>query len=173
MTHRALRAALAASLLAAALLASCGPTQKTAAGPREPGRETVCALDGMILLDYPGPKAQIHYDQGEPDYFCDTVEMFAIYLRPEQKRRVTGIFTQDMGRADWSEPRGHWIDAKSALFVVGGRKHGSMGPTIAPFSRREDAEAFAREHGGKVLRFDEVTFDMVSLDGGVVSDALM
>lgn len=51
----------------------------------------------MLLLDYPGSKAQIHYDQGLPEFFCDTVEMFAIYLEPEQKKRVVAIYTQDYG----------------------------------------------------------------------------
>lgn len=173
MKRRKALAALAAVLGAPWLPAACGRSEKAAAGPREPTRETSCALDGMILLDYPGPKAQIHYDQGEPDFFCDTLEMFSIYLRPEQKRRVVGIFTQDMGRADWNDPRGHWIDAKSAYYVAGSRKAGSMGPTIAPFARREDAEAFAGQHGGKVFRFGEVTYEMVRLDGGVLRDERM
>ncbi|WP_425444952.1 nitrous oxide reductase accessory protein NosL [Thauera aromatica] len=32
-----------------------------------------------------------------------------------------------------------------------------MGPTAASFAREADAQAFATEHGGSVLRFDEVT----------------
>jgi copper chaperone NosL len=43
---------------------------------------------------------------------------------------------------------------------------GSMGPTLASFARIEDAQAFVKQYGGKVLRFDEVTVDMVALDGG-------
>ena len=66
---------------------------------------TLCALDGMLLLDYPGSKAQIHYDQGLPEFFCDTVEMFAIYLEPEQKKRVVAIYTQDMGKTDGIKPQ--------------------------------------------------------------------
>jgi copper chaperone NosL len=50
-------------------------------------KETVCALDGMLLWDYPGPKGQIHYEQGPPDFFCDTMEIFALYLRPEQQKQ--------------------------------------------------------------------------------------
>ena len=50
---------------------------------------TSCSLDGMTLADFPGPKAQIHYATGSPDFFCDTVEMFSIYLQPEQKKNTT------------------------------------------------------------------------------------
>ena len=65
--------------------------------PHELSAGDSCSLDGMSLLDFPGPKAQIHYANGETDLFCDTVEMFSIYLQPEQQKRITGIFTQDMG----------------------------------------------------------------------------
>ncbi|MEI8362379.1 MAG: nitrous oxide reductase accessory protein NosL [Betaproteobacteria bacterium] len=134
---------------------------------------TSCSLDGMTLADFPGPKAQIHYVTGEPDYFCDTVEMFSSYLNPEQKKRITGIFTQDMGKANWEKPQGNWVDAKQAFYVLGSKKTGSMGPTLAAFTRQQDADNFAKEFGGKVLPFDKVTSDMVDLTGGVVHDEHM
>lgn len=161
------------SLWLAALLLAAGCTTSTPVGPVEPTRETACALDGMLLLEYPGPKAQIHYDQGPPDFFCDTTEMFAMVLKPEQKRRLVAVYTQDMGQADWAHPVGHWIDAKTAYYVVGSSRKGSMGATIGSFAREEDARSFARQYGGKVLRFNEVTPAMASLDGGVVRDERM
>jgi len=159
-------------LWAAAMLAACGQTAQAPAKPVEITRETYCSLDGMALADYPGPKAQIHYEQGKPDFFCDTVEMFSIYLRPEQQRRVRAIFVQDMAGTDWNNPRGHWIDAKTAFYVMGSRMRGSMGPTLASFSREQDAKSFAGKYGGKVLRFGEVKLDMVTLDGGVIRDEI-
>lgn len=136
-------------------------------------RSTSCSLDGMILMDYPGPKAQIHYDKDEADFFCDTMEMFSIYLRPEQKKRVKALFTQDMGKTPWEQPTGNWIDAKSAYYVIDSKKLGAMGPTLAAFSSMEDAQAFVTRFGGKILRFDEVTVNMVSLDGGAQHDERM
>ncbi len=154
-------------------LAACGGAEQTSLAPLEITRDTVCSLDGMILADYPGPKAQIHYDQGPPDFFCDTMELFSIYLRPEQQKRVRALYVQDMGKADWNNPQDHWIDARNAFFVHGASKRGSMGPTLASFAREEDAKAFAAQYGGKVLRFTEVTPDMVSLDGGALHDQRM
>lgn len=161
--------------LAATLLAACGQSSgPTALAPLEITRGTSCALDGMLLADYPGPKAQIFYaGQAEPDFFCDTVEMFNVYLTPEQVRTVRGIFVQDMGKAAWDEPRGHWIDAKSAYYVHGSRREGSMGPTIASFALEEDAAKFAAEYGGKVYRFSDIQADMAVLDGGVLNDSRM
>ena len=164
--------AMAAVCCALLITTGCGERATTVA-PQDITRETVCALDGMLLADYPGPKGQIQYDHGPPDFFCDTMEMISIYLRPEQQKRAIAVFTQDMGRADWSEPRGHWIDAKSAFYVQGSSRQGSMGPTLASFAREEDAQAFVRQYGGKVLRFGEITLDMVALDGGVLRDERM
>jgi len=171
--RRAARRIAIAGMLAALLVAAGCEQQARTVAALEIDRNTACALDGMLLMDYPGPKAQIQYDQGDPDFFCDTVEMFAIYLKPEQKRRVVGLFTQDMGQADWVKPRGHWIDAKTAFYVAGSKRKGAMGPTLASFAVRADAEAFAGRYGGKVLKFDEVTIDKVRLDGGVVHDERM
>ena len=170
-----IRHTLILAALAATLVAACGKsTGPAAVSPLEITRNTSCSLDGMLLADYPGPKAQIFYaGQAEPDFFCDTVEMFHVYLTPEQVREVRGIFVQDMGKADWDEPHDHWIDAKSAYYVYGSRREGSMGPTIASFALEQDAAKFAAEYGGKVYRFADIQPGMVMLDGGVLNDSHM
>ncbi|WP_411833809.1 nitrous oxide reductase accessory protein NosL [Pseudoxanthomonas mexicana] len=168
--------ALSLGLTAAALLAGCGEksAQTATLAPAEIETGTACVLDGMLLADYPGPKAQIHYaGQEQPEFFCDTVELFNTLLAGEQARAVRAVYVQDMGQADWEEPRGHWIDAKAAFYVHGSKVHGSMGPTFASFAQRADAEAFAGEHGGQVLAFGEVTKDMVDLRGGALHDSHM
>ncbi len=169
------RRTLIVAALATTLLAACGQSSgPTTVAPLEINRSTSCSLDGMLLADYPGPKAQIFYaGQAEPDFFCDTVEMFHIYLTPEQVRNVRGIFVQDMGKADWDEPHGHWIDAKSAYYVYGSKRVGSMGPTIASFALEQNATKFAAEYGGKVYQFADIKPDMVVLDGGVLHDSHM
>ncbi len=159
-------------LVALSLVGACTREQAPPAA-QEVTSGTACALDGMLLNDYPGPKAQIHYNDGTTEFFCDTVEMFSILLRPESQRRVLAVYTQDMGQADWRQPRDHWIDARSAWYVQGSKLKGSMGPTFAAFARREDAEAFAGKYGGKVLRFDQVTPEMADLRGGAEHDERM
>lgn len=157
------------TLAAGVLLAACG--QATLA-PRaqEPTAETACALDGMVLNDFPGSKAQVHYTDGKPDYYCDLMELFAVLLAPEHKRKVAAVFVQDVGKTDWAKPSGHWIAAKEALFVVGSKKMGSMGPTFGAFSNAQDAAAFVQKAGGKVVPFDQVTAAMLDT-GGAAGDA--
>lgn len=163
-----------ALLLATLLLGACGPSGTAPVQPAELTREHYCALDGMLLADYPGPKAQIHYaGQPTPEFFCDTVEMFALLLKPEQARQVTAAFVQDLDQTTWDAPKGAWIDAKKAFYVVGTRKRGAMGPTLPSFGSRAGAEKFAATEGGKVLAYAEITPDMARLDGGALHDQRM
>lgn len=142
--------------------------------PAEIEAATSCELDGMLLADYPGPKAQIHYaGAAAPVFFCDTVEMFAMLLRPEQARTLRAAFVQDMARADWDKPRGHWFDAKAGFYVAGSKRRGSMGPTFISFAAEADAQKFTAGHGGKVLRFAEVRPEMADLGGGALHDTRM
>ena len=171
-SSRPVRRLLPMLLVAALLLAGCGEPAKPAL-PLALADDTACALDGMILGDFPGPKAQIHYDRGEPDFFCDTREMFSILLRPEQQKRIVAIYTQDMGKADWEQPDGHWLDARSAFYVVDSPRRAAMGPTVPGFASAADAASYAKQHGGKVLPFANVTLDMVDLSGGVSHDERM
>ena len=174
--RRALGMAAFTALATSSLLAGCGDkaAEQQSLAPVEIDRSTSCELDGMLLSDYPGPKAQIHYaGQEKPSFFCDTIELFNTPLAGEQVRAVRAVYVQDMGKADWNEPKGHWIDAKTAVYVLGSKRHGSMGPTIASFAQEADAAKFAGEHGGKVLRFADIKLDMVDLSGGALHDTRM
>lgn len=165
----------AACALPFASLVGC--SRDEAAGPATPVEieaATTCELDGMLLAEYGGPKAQVHYaGLAAPVFFCDTVEMFAALLRPEQARKVRAAFVQDMAKADWDQPRGHWFDASTGFYVVGSRRHGSMGPTIVSFAGEPAAHEFAGRFGGKVLPFAQIRPEMADLGGGASHDARM
>jgi copper chaperone NosL len=168
--------ALLGALAATTGLSACGEREGAGAGvvPMEIDATTSCSLDGMLLADYPGPKAQIHYaGQATPVFFCDTVELFNTVLRPEQVRKVVAMYVQDMGQTSWEQPRGHWIDARSAYYVLGSKRPGSMGPTIGSFAQEADARKFIEQWKGRLLRFDEIKPEMVDLSGGALHDTRM
>lgn len=154
-------------------LGACSQTEQAAPLPQEIAQGTSCTLDGMLLADFPGPKAQIHYAQGATEFFCDTVEMFSIYLRPEQQKKIRAMYVQDMGKTDWNTPQGHWIDAKTAVYVQGSKLRGSMGPTFASFADEAAARTFIEKNGGKLLHFSEITPEMAALNGGALHDQRM
>ena len=162
-------------LLAAGLVAACGDKASTTAlAPAEIERGTACELDGMLLADYPGPKGQIRFaNVAEVQWFCDTTELLSTLLAPEQVRTVVSAFVQDMAKADWEQPRGHWIDARQAVYVLGSRRKGSMGPTAISFASDADAQAFVQQQGGRALRFAEIQPAMVDLSGGAQQDTRM
>lgn len=163
-----------ATLCASSALFACGERTEAPVAAVEIDAATTCDLDGMLLADYPGPKAQIHFKGEEkPAFYCDTVEMFNTLLKPEQVKPVRSVLVQDMGKADWNQPRGNWFDARTGIYVLGSKLRGSMGPTIASFLREEDAKSFATKNGGKVLKFSEFTRDMVDLGGGAMHDTKM
>ncbi len=157
-------------------LAACKPEQQKAASiaPAEIRPDTACELDGMLLADYPGPKGQIHYaGLEEPAFYCDTTEVLNALIAPEQVRKLNAVYVQDMGKTDWDNPQGAWIDARTALYVHGSRRKGSMGPTLASFSAEADAQTFIKQYGGKLLRMNEITPHHVDLRGGANMDHSM
>jgi copper chaperone NosL len=161
--------------LLASALAGCG--QSGSSQPQvaaEIDAHSTCDLDGMLLADYPGPKAQIYYvGQKEPVFYCDTIELFHTLLAPEQVRAIQSVLVQDMGKADWEKPHGNWVDARTAIYVLGSKRHGSMGPTIASFATEQDAKKFAAEWGGKVVHYADIKPNMVDLSGGALHDTRM
>lgn len=133
-----------------------------------------CSLDGMLLADFPGPKGQILYAHDkQAHWFCDTVELLSTLLAPEQVRAVRAAYVQDMGKADWERPSGHWILARNAVFVLGSKRHGSMGPTAASFADEAAAQSFVQSYGGRLLRFADIKPEMVDLSGGALHDTRM
>jgi copper chaperone NosL len=170
-SRRTRRLQLGAGVLLAVLLGACSQAVPKAAA-LEPGDDTVCVLDGMQLKEHPGPKAQIHYVEGKPEFFCDLMELFTVTLLPEQKRAVAAMFVQDMGKTGWDHPSANWIDAKTALYVIGSKKNGSMGPTFGSFSSVQDAEAFVKKEGGRIMHFEQITPEMAN-PGGASHDSAM
>ena len=119
------RSALAA--LATLALAAC-TYSATNLPAIDPSDEAACALDGMLLRDFPGPKAQVRFADGKTSYFCDVKELLGEMLAPEQRRATSAFYVQDMGSTNWQQPQGHWIGAHDALYVLGSKAQGSMGP---------------------------------------------
>jgi copper chaperone NosL len=149
-----------------ALLAACGGTSGVAQHAVDTHDDDVCAVCGMYLNASPGPRAEAWLaGRTTPLTFDSTRDFFAYVLQPENRSRLQGMFVQDSARIDWQHPShaaASFIDARSAFYVAWQPLPGSMGPTLAPFATRAAAAAFVQAHGGQVLRFDQVTTDLVS-----------
>ena len=123
-----------------------------------------CHLCGMLITRFDGPKGEIfRKETGDQVFkFCSTRDMFSYYLDPENKRNVAQMLVHDMSKMPWGSDSindKYFIDAKTAWYVIGSEKTGAMGETLASFSQQSDAQAFAKEFGGKVISFADISYD--------------
>lgn len=166
MTTPRFRRGLPGLMLLAALLAGCGDGGESATAPPavEPTREAMTYYGGMILVDHPGPKAQIHLaSRDKPLWFPQVRNAVAFTMSPEEPDDITAIYVTDMAVADgWASPQ-QWIPADEAVYVIDSECRGGMGALEAvPFSQREAAQAFIELHGGKlVASWDAIPKDYI------------
>ena len=117
-----------------------------------------CALCGMTISRFPGPKGEAFFQgREEPLKFCSTRDLLAYLNQPESRTTLAAAFVHDLGQTTWQDPADStFTDAQRAWYVVGHPLKGAMGPSPASFAERAAAEAFAAERGGRVLAFKEV-----------------
>jgi nitrous oxide reductase accessory protein NosL len=120
-------------------------------------KEQKCPVCGMFLYKYPKWVSEIHYSNGRIEAFDGMKDLFKYYF--EHKKRVSLILTQ----AYYTQKS---IDARYAFYVIGSDVYGPMGSELVPLSSNKRAKKFLIEHRGrKILRFDNITEDLVySLD---------
>ncbi|PHQ99371.1 MAG: copper resistance protein CopZ [Marinosulfonomonas sp.] len=149
------------------LLAACKEDQAASQipGPVELTQEAAGYYCQMVILEHQGPKAQVHLEgMFAPLWFSQVRDGIAYLKSPEQSAEILVLYVNDMGRAtSWSEiGEGNWIIASDAYFVIGSDAIGGMGaPEVVPFGNQADADAFADEHGGEVMRLDDIPTEAV------------
>jgi len=127
-------------------------------------KDEKCPVCGMFVYKYPRWAAQIFYKdaKGEKHLSFDGVkDMMKFYLNPSKwgdykgvkenisKMKVTDYYTQKA------------IDAKSAYYVTGSDVLGPMGKELIPFSSKEEALKFIKDHKGKVVKYSEITAEVL------------
>lgn len=125
-----------------------------------------CHLCGMLINGFPGPKGEAYVrDNPHVFKFCSTRDLFSYILQPDVKTIVKAIYVNDMGKTNWQKPvmkADNFTDARTAYYVINQPLRGAMGHTIASFSKKRDAEAFIKKQGGKLLRFKDITLEIVA-----------
>lgn len=157
-------------LLLAVILAGCekNPTLPTRF-PSAIEQGDTCAVCGMYIEGMPGPRGEAYVEgRRAPLKFGSTRDFFAYVLEPEHQQMLQQLFVQDAATIAWKHPSNApstFTDARKAWYVAWQPMPGGMGPTLASFAKRADAQAFVREHGGEMLQFGQVTPQLVSLLG--------
>ncbi len=116
---------------------------------------------GMLLSEHAGPKGQILLEgQDAPVWFTSVRDTFTFLTLPEEAKSIAAVYVSDMAKAaSWEEPGAdNWMLAAGAFFVVDSDLQGGMGGAEAvPFSSEAAAQAFVREHHGRIVGFDEAS----------------
>ncbi len=80
-------------------------------------------------------------NKNEPKHWVDRSDIAAIFVTDYASKQYT--------------------DATKAYYVKGSDVQGPMGDDLVPFAKSEDAHAFASQHGGEVLTFEDITPDII------------
>ncbi|MEW6720864.1 MAG: nitrous oxide reductase accessory protein NosL [Thermodesulfobacteriota bacterium] len=152
---RRLAAGLAvAALLSAAAWASDGKPVKPKAGDK-------CPVCGMFVSKYPDFLAESIHRDGSYAVFDGAKDLFKYLRNPgtfapgRRPSDIVAIYVTDYYSLAL-------IDGKRALYVVGSDVYGPMGREPIPFAAEKEAREFLADHKGKrILRFEEVTADVL------------
>jgi nitrous oxide reductase accessory protein NosL len=151
------------SVIAPLLLGLILSTTTLAAPPpaATPSARDKCPVCGMFVAKYANWVTSSRFKDGSVVYFDGVKDLFTHYFDPS--RYTPGRRQGDIAAMTVREYYAlKTIDAKSAWFVIGSDVHGPMGNELVPFASRDDAAAFLADHKGKkILRFNEITRQIV------------
>ncbi|WP_298774019.1 nitrous oxide reductase accessory protein NosL [uncultured Shewanella sp.] len=152
------------SLIMLLFIVACGDPSAQSAHPAvKIGPQDECHLCGMIIVNFPGPKGEAYTKTStKVKKFCSTLDLFSFLLDPEYQYQIKEVYVHDMGKTPWEAPQdSDFIDARTAWYVVGSSKLGSMGKTLASFAMKKDADRFMKKNGGKVYTYDDINITML------------
>ncbi|WP_255194371.1 NosD domain-containing protein [Natronobeatus ordinarius] len=126
------------------------------------------------------PRVQVFYSQYQYVVGYYGVETFVDDLRQEGHEQRFGyplaVYVTDYSGVDFElSDEGYpvtdefvgWVHAEDAWYVAGSDARSPAGETVVPFADRDDAEAFADEHGGSVMSWEavlEAEFDLAGAE---------
>jgi copper chaperone NosL len=134
-------------------------------GPVNPTAGAKCPVCGMFVAKYKDWTGEIIFKNSSIIFFDGPKDMFRFYLNPgkygssRKQGDIVAVYVKDYYSLDY-------IDGRRASYVIGSDVLGPMGKELVPFAKKDEAEGFLKDHGGKrVLSFGEInTAILKSLD---------
>ncbi|MGO9013916.1 MAG: nitrous oxide reductase accessory protein NosL [Dissulfurispiraceae bacterium] len=128
--------------------------------PVTPAKNDKCPVCGMFVARYPDIIAEIIFKDGTYAVFDGCKDMFRYYLNMKEYNPSKSINDIDSIYVhEYYDLK--IIDGRKAYYVVGSNVTGPMGRELVPFRSEEDASAFQYDHKGKILRFGDVTEEVM------------
>jgi copper chaperone NosL len=157
------------AMLPALLAGGCNDQNVAKPAPQEITEGVRAEFCGMALTEHPGPKGQLFLrGQDKPLWFASVRDTFAFTMLPEMPKNIAAIYVNDMGRVrNWATPEpGTWIEARTAVYVIGSRHRAGMDTDEAvPFGDVSAARQFATDNGGRVVSYQDMPHDYIFPDG--------
>jgi copper chaperone NosL len=116
-----------------------------------------CPVCGMFVSKYPDWVTAVTFKDSSVLFFDGVKDFFTYYhniqkYTPGRKQALIAAITVH----DYYSLKP--VDARQAHFVIGSDVYGPMGKELVPFGKVNDAQAFIKDHKGKmVLHFSDVT----------------
>jgi copper chaperone NosL len=163
------RAFWKAGLALLLVFSACSKEEEAIPAPQAMTADATGYYCGMLLAEHGGPKGQILVRGTKTPFWFSSVRDTIAFLRlPEEPKDIGAVYVSDMAKApSWDKPGAeNWIAATDAVYVVGSTQQGGMGGAEAiPFGAKDAAAAFAAEHGGKVVGFEEARAALADVGG--------
>jgi len=129
--------------------------------PVKPTAKDKCPVCGMFILKYPDFVAEVIYRDGAYALFDGAKDMFKYlfnlpaYAPSRRASDIDAVYVTEYYSLTL-------IDGRRAWYVVGSDIYGPMGRELLPFASEKEAGEFMADHKGqRLLRFGEVTPDLV------------
>lgn len=154
----------AATFFMPMLLIGCGKDNKPERKPIAIASDARCTLCGMIIRNYPGPKAEL-FIKGvdEAVTFCSARDAFTFALQPENARRLEGFFLQNAALGEDALPEAQsFLDVSKAVLVMDSRREGIMGAEPVAFANEKEAKAFITKMGGRIVKYEDITLETLA-----------
>ena len=133
----------------------------------------ICANDGMIVIDFKGPKAQILWRDGSVSFYCEVREAFYEWNDIIKRQRIRKFFVQDFSSVKWGSYVGNWTEACKAVYVIDSFKYGSIGISYIPFSDIVYANLFLNKYHGILVNFNDISIDLLDKSNDLLKDRMI
>jgi nitrous oxide reductase accessory protein NosL len=144
------------AIAAVALLATAAAAGGAEQGPVVPRPDDKCPVCGMFVARYPDWIAGVRFRDGGHAVFDGAKDLFKFLLLGHRDARGrTAADVESAFVTDYYAVR--QVEARAAWYVVGSDVLGPMGNELVPFQAEREAREFLADHGGKVLRYADVT----------------
>jgi nitrous oxide reductase accessory protein NosL len=129
-------------MLLLALATTCPAAEKTVEPPAD------CKQCGMNRTTFGHSRMVVTYKDGSKSGTC-SINCVVVDMKAQKGKEVASYQVGDYNGKKL-------IDAKSAVWVIGGKKKGVMTPVAKwAFIDKTAADAFIKESGGKLASFDD------------------